>query len=218
MGGRLRVASGSAGGRCGRAAARLGGAGARRPARTGRRAALQSSEAHVRLAGQRRANAVVSTGTASGKSLCFTLPTLHTFTQDQHARALFLYHQGARPDQVRKLTALLCQARCPPSTTVTPRSSSVARSGNGHHRPQQSDMLHWACCRRTNAGPSSSITCATWCSTRHTSTRCLRLARRPGDAPPAALCTAYGSSPQFVLASATIANRRPRRAARRPAV
>src|SRR5579862_2677836 len=34
---------------------------------------------------------VVTTGTASGKSLCFQLPTLQTLTSDRTARALYLY-------------------------------------------------------------------------------------------------------------------------------
>ncbi|HMS61088.1 MAG TPA: DEAD/DEAH box helicase, partial [Solirubrobacteraceae bacterium] len=34
---------------------------------------------------------IVTTGTASGKSLCFQLPTLETLLADAHARALYLY-------------------------------------------------------------------------------------------------------------------------------
>ena len=52
-------------------------------------------------------NIVVSTGTASGKSLCFALPALHTFAQDDQAKALFLYPTKAlAQDQVRKIALL----------------------------------------------------------------------------------------------------------------
>ena len=34
---------------------------------------------------------IVTTGTASGKSLCFQLPTLEVLCGDAHARALYLY-------------------------------------------------------------------------------------------------------------------------------
>ena len=34
---------------------------------------------------------MVTTGTASGKSLCFNLPVLDSLLEDSHARALYLY-------------------------------------------------------------------------------------------------------------------------------
>ncbi|MBV8217077.1 MAG: DEAD/DEAH box helicase, partial [Solirubrobacterales bacterium] len=49
---------------------------------------------------------IVSTGTASGKSLCFQLPTLQTLTTDRTARALYLYPTKAlAQDQARSLHA-----------------------------------------------------------------------------------------------------------------
>lgn len=52
-------------------------------------------------------NVVVATGTASGKSLCFTVPTLDAAARDPHARALYLYPTKAlAQDQARKLTEL----------------------------------------------------------------------------------------------------------------
>src|ERR1700693_4188333 len=47
---------------------------------------------------------IVTTGTASGKSLCFQLPTLQVLTDDRAARALYLYTTKAlSQDQARSL-------------------------------------------------------------------------------------------------------------------
>lgn len=52
-------------------------------------------------------NVIVTTGTASGKSLCFNLPVLHTLAVDPKARALYLYPTKAlAQDQARKLGEL----------------------------------------------------------------------------------------------------------------
>src|SRR5918997_482389 len=49
---------------------------------------------------------VVTTGTASGKSLCFQLPTLDVLHRDGKARALYLYPAKAlAQDQARALNA-----------------------------------------------------------------------------------------------------------------
>ena len=49
---------------------------------------------------------IVTTGTASGKSLCFQLPTLEVLVQDPNARALYLYPTKAlAQDQARALNA-----------------------------------------------------------------------------------------------------------------
>ncbi len=49
---------------------------------------------------------IVTTGTASGKSLCFQLPTLEVLTADRMARALYLYPTKAlAQDQARAISA-----------------------------------------------------------------------------------------------------------------
>jgi DEAD/DEAH box helicase domain-containing protein len=49
---------------------------------------------------------VVTTGTASGKSLCFQLPTLEVLTSDRAARALYIYPTKAlAQDQARSLAS-----------------------------------------------------------------------------------------------------------------
>src|SRR5688572_15169841 len=54
-----------------------------------------------------RGHTIVTTGTASGKSLAFNLPVLDTLAHDRKARALYLYPTKAlAQDQARKLTEL----------------------------------------------------------------------------------------------------------------
>ncbi|HOT23231.1 MAG TPA: DEAD/DEAH box helicase [Thermoleophilia bacterium] len=56
-------------------------------------------------------NVVVATGTASGKSLCFVIPTLDAAARDPQARALYLYPTKAlAQDQARNLAALRADA------------------------------------------------------------------------------------------------------------
>src|SRR6187455_3281006 len=57
---------------------------------------------------------IVTTGTASGKSLGFNLPTLDVLSRDSRARALYLYPAKAlAQDQARALSALGVQRARP---------------------------------------------------------------------------------------------------------
>jgi DEAD/DEAH box helicase domain-containing protein len=59
------------------------------------------------LEAARDGNAIVTSGTASGKSLSFNLPVLDGLADDERARALYLYPTKAlAQDQARKLTEL----------------------------------------------------------------------------------------------------------------
>ena len=72
-------------------------------------AGIRSLYVHQAEAWERSADGpvVVTTGTASGKSLCFNLPTLDVLHRDRHARALYLYPTKAlAQDQARALHAL----------------------------------------------------------------------------------------------------------------
>jgi DEAD/DEAH box helicase domain-containing protein len=67
---------------------------------------LYSHQAEA-LASAREAHTIVTTGTASGKSLAFNLPVLDTLAHDRKARALYLYPTKAlAQDQARKLHEL----------------------------------------------------------------------------------------------------------------
>src|SRR5206468_4205559 len=67
---------------------------------------LYSHQAEA-LAAARDGHAMVTTGTASGKSLAFNLPVLDALAHDPRARAFYLYPTKAlAQDQARKLHAL----------------------------------------------------------------------------------------------------------------
>ncbi|MBI2690399.1 MAG: DEAD/DEAH box helicase [Solirubrobacterales bacterium] len=68
---------------------------------------LQCFDEAMGVGDSRGGNVIVTTGTASGKSLCFNLPVLHTLASDTKARALYLYPTKAlAQDQARKLGQL----------------------------------------------------------------------------------------------------------------
>ncbi|TML52302.1 MAG: DEAD/DEAH box helicase, partial [Actinobacteria bacterium] len=52
---------------------------------------LYAHQAAAYAAAQDGGNLIVTTGTASGKTLAFNLPVLDELTADRHARALYLY-------------------------------------------------------------------------------------------------------------------------------
>ena len=78
----------------------------RRSARASRPPAIEALWAHQAdaLEAARRGHAIVTTGTASGKSLAFNLPVLDTLASDVAARAFYLYPTKAlAQDQARGL-------------------------------------------------------------------------------------------------------------------
>ena len=75
-------------------------------------------------------NVVVATGTASGKSLCFAVPTLDAAAHDPKVRALYLYPTKAlAQDQARKLAKLRGGAL--PKRGAQPRDTDEAAAGRG---------------------------------------------------------------------------------------
>ena len=92
----------------------------------------------------RRGHTIVTTGTASGKSLAFNLPVLDTLATDIAARAFYLYPTKAlAQDQARKLSALggrfLRHAIYDGDTPREERAAIRARSNLILTNP---DMLH----------------------------------------------------------------------------
>lgn len=68
---------------------------------------LWTHQAECWEAGQRGGHFMVTTGTASGKSLCFNLPVVDGLLRDPHARAIYLYPTKAlAQDQLRRLRML----------------------------------------------------------------------------------------------------------------
>src|SRR5437868_4767317 len=156
-----------------------------------------------------RGDTIVTTGTASGKSLAFNLPVLDTLARDPRARALYLYPTKAlAQDQARKLHELrapfLRHAIYDGDTPREERRGIRARSNLiltnpdmlnvgvlPHHR-QWGDVLAnlaWIVVDEAHVyrGVFGS----------HVANVLRRLQR---------LARAYGTEPRFVLTSATIAN------------
>ncbi len=88
---------------------------------------------------------IVTTGTASGKSLCFQLPTLEVLTADRGARALYLYPTKAlAQDQARSLTrfGLARQIRPAIYDGDTPRNERSQIRKKANLIITNPDMLH----------------------------------------------------------------------------
>jgi DEAD/DEAH box helicase domain-containing protein len=154
-------------------------------------------------------NAIVTTGTASGKSLAFSLPVLDALTRDPQARALLLFPTKAlAQDQARAITAL----RLPgvrvgiyDGDTPVERRRDIRRSANVilsnpdmlhvgvlPHHDRWGDVLHNL---RFVVIDEAHVYRGVFGS--HVGNVLRRLRR---------LALAYGAEPQLLLASATIAN------------
>src|SRR4051812_9192673 len=152
---------------------------------------------------------IVTTGTASGKSLCFNLPTLDVLTRDRHARALYLYPTKAlAQDQARALHALgLRGVRPAIYDGDTPRSERAAIRKRSNLVLTNPDMLHVGILPNHAAwGDMLANLAVVVVDEAHVYrgvfgshvANVLRRLRR--------LCSVYGTVPRFLLASATVAN------------
>jgi DEAD/DEAH box helicase domain-containing protein len=153
---------------------------------------------------------IVTTGTASGKSLTFQLPTLHTLTADSHARALYLYPTKAlAQDQARALSrfGLARQLRPAIYDGDTPRNERTAIRKRANLIITNPDMLHVGILPHHDAWADLFANLAFVVVDEahvyrgvfgsHVGNVLRRLRRA------AAL---HGTAPRFLLASATIAN------------
>src|SRR5688500_14980364 len=152
---------------------------------------------------------IVTTGTASGKSLCFNLPTLDTLCRDSRARALYLYPTKAlTQDQARALNALgVRRARPAIYDGDTPREQRLAIRRRSNIVITNPDMLHLGILPNHPAwGDFFANLGVVVVDEAHVYrgvfgshvANVLRRLRR--------VCDAYGTAPRFLLASATIAN------------
>jgi DEAD/DEAH box helicase domain-containing protein len=153
---------------------------------------------------------IVTTGTASGKSLCFNLPTLDVLCRDPHARALYLYPTKAlAQDQARALHRFGLGDRLRPAIYDgdTPREARTQirrRAGVVLTNP---DMLHLAILPHHEAWATFFANLAVVVIDEahvyrgvfgsHVANVLRRLRR---------IAAAYATEPRFLLASATIAN------------
>jgi DEAD/DEAH box helicase domain-containing protein len=165
----------------------------------------QSEALHAAWAGP----TIVTTGTASGKSLCFQLPTLDVLCRDAKARALYLYPAKAlAQDQARALNALgVDRVRQAIYDGDTPREQRSAIRRRANVVLTNPDMLHLGILPNHRAWADFFANLAVVVVDEAHVYRgvfgshvanVLRRLRRVADA--------YGTTPRILLASATIAN------------
>jgi superfamily II DNA/RNA helicase len=175
------------------------------------RAGIESLYSHqlAALEAARQGNAIVTSGTASGKSLSFNLPVLDDLVRDPHRRALYLYPTKAlAQDQARKLSQLrLDPLRHAIYDGDTPRADRPAIRRRSNLVLTNPDMLHVGVLPHhkqwgdflANLGWVVVDEAHTYRGVfgSHVANVLRRLLRVAG---------VYGAEPRFTLASATIAN------------
>ncbi len=153
---------------------------------------------------------IVTTGTASGKSMCFNLPTLDVLCRDARARALYLYPTKAlAQDQARALAAFGLTKRVRPAIYDgdTPREARAQIRKSANVVLTNPDMLHVGILPNHGAWAELFANLAVVVIDEahvyrgvfgsHVANVLRRLRR---------IAAAYGTEPRFLLASATIAN------------
>jgi DEAD/DEAH box helicase domain-containing protein len=153
---------------------------------------------------------VVTTGTASGKSLCFNLTTLDVLCSDPKARALYLYPTKAlAQDQARAIASFRLGRHVRPSIYDgdTKREDRTAIRKRSNLILTNPDMLHMGILPNHAAwGDFFANLAVVVVDEAHVYRgvfgshvgNVLRRLRR--------IASAYGTAPRFLLASATIAN------------
>jgi DEAD/DEAH box helicase domain-containing protein len=170
--------------------------------------ALWSHQAEA-LQAARQGNVMVTSGTASGKSLAFNVPVLDTLAHDPLARAIYLYPTKAlAQDQARKLSELAGRfLRHAIYDGDTPREERRAIRQRSNLILTNPDMLHVGVLPNHRSWGDALANLA-WVVVdeahvyrgvfgSHVANVLRRLRR---------LALAYGCRPRFVLTSATIAN------------
>jgi DEAD/DEAH box helicase domain-containing protein len=177
-----------------------------------RRVGVERLYAHQReaVAAAWRGATIVTTGTASGKSLCFNLPTLDVLCRDTRARALYLYPTKAlAQDQARALSGfgLVKQVRPAIYDGDTPREARAQIRKRANLVLTNPDMLHVGILPNHGAWAELFANLAVVVIDEAHVYRgvfgshmgnVLRRLRR--------IAAAYGTEPRFLLTSATIAN------------
>ncbi len=153
---------------------------------------------------------IVTTGTASGKSLCFNLPTLDMLCRDSRARALYLYPTKAlAQDQARALNTFGLTKRVRPAIYDgdTPREARADIRRKANVVLTNPDMLHVGILPNHAAWAELFANLAVVVIDEahvyrgvfgsHVANVLRRLRR---------IAAAYGTEPRVLLTSATIAN------------
>ena len=153
---------------------------------------------------------IITTGTASGKSMCFNLPTLDVLCRDARARALYLYPTKAlAQDQARALASFGLSKRVRPAIYDgdTPREARAEIRKRANVVLTNPDMLHVGILPNHAAWADLFANLAVVVIDEahvyrgvfgsHVANVLRRLRR---------IAAAYGTEPRFLLTSATIAN------------
>ncbi len=153
---------------------------------------------------------IVTTGTASGKSMCFNLPTLDVLCRDSRARAIYLYPTKAlAQDQARALAAFGLTRHVRPAIYDgdTPREARADIRRRANIVLTNPDMLHVGILPNHAAWADLFANLAVVVVDEahvyrgvfgsHVANVLRRLLR---------IAAAYGTSPRVLMASATIAN------------
>jgi len=155
---------------------------------------------------------VVVTPTASGKTMCYNVPVLDAILKDEESRALFLFPTKAlSQDQVSELHELITEAGVDVKTYTydgdTPQSARKAIRQAGHIVVTNPDMLHSGILPHHTKWTKlfenlkfiviDEIHHYRGVFGSHLANVIRRLKR---------ICNFYGSNPQFICCSATIAN------------
>jgi DEAD/DEAH box helicase domain-containing protein len=166
----------------------------------------QAEAVHAACAGP----VIITTGTASGKSLCFNLPTLDVLCRDARARALYVYPTKAlAQDQARALAQFGLSKRVRPAIYDgdTPRAARAQIRREANVVLTNPDMLHLGILPNHAAWSELFANLAVVVLDEAHVYRgvfgshvagVLRRLRR--------IAAAYGTEPRFLLTSATIAN------------
>jgi DEAD/DEAH box helicase domain-containing protein len=153
---------------------------------------------------------IITTGTASGKSMCFNLPTLDVLCRDPRARALYVYPTKAlAQDQARALAQFGLTERVRPAIYDgdTPREARAQIRRKANVVLTNPDMLHLGILPNHAAWSElfSNLAVVVLDEAHvyrgvfgsHVANVLRRLRR---------IAAAYGTEPRFLLTSATIAN------------
>ncbi len=162
------------------------------------------------LAAAWEGSVVITTGTASGKSMCFNLPTIEVLCRDARARALYLYPTKAlAQDQARALSAFGLPGRIRPAIYDgdTPRQARSEIRRKANVVLTNPDMLHVGILPNHQAWAELFSNLAVVVIDEahvyrgvfgsHVANVIRRLRR---------IAANYGTEPRFLLTSATIAN------------
>ena len=153
---------------------------------------------------------ITTTGTASGKSLCFALPTLEALLRQRGARALWVYPTKAlAQDQARSLAALELGSRLRVAVYDgdTPREARADARRSANLIITNPDMLHAAILpnhggwERLFANLAAVVLDEAHVYRGVFGSHVANVVRRLRR-----IAAAYGSDPRFMLTSATIAN------------